>query len=244
MTSDTDAAPPAPAVDSAAAPSAEQRSSEPLPAASATDAAAADPPPVSSSAARSPREGSAGDDGSPRGRRPRHRRGRRAPIYTPDEVKGISYKDVDRLRRIISERGRIDPRRKTGLTAADQRRLATAVKRARHVALLPYTAEHMRLAAQYRQASRPPRTRQPEPESEAPLPASEADTSTDAVSPAVQSQPSSEPEADVAPPADAPPSGGSDAISPAVQSQPSSEPEADVAPPADAPPSVDSDAQA
>ena len=212
MTPDSDAAPSAPAAGSAAAPSvevprsdppsAEPPPSEPVPAGDAL--ATADPPPPPPSAGRSPREESAADDDSPRGRRPRRRRGRRAPIYTPDEVKAISYKDVDRLRRIISERGRIDPRRKTGLTAADQRRLATAVKRARHVALLPYTAEHMRLAAQYRQASRPLRTREPEPESEAPPTASEADASTDVVSPAVQSLSASEPETDVAPPADEP----------------------------------------
>jgi small subunit ribosomal protein S18 len=54
------------------------------------------------------------------------------------------YKDVELLRRYLTERGKIRPRRQTGLCARDQRRLATAVKRARHLALLPFTAEHLR----------------------------------------------------------------------------------------------------
>jgi small subunit ribosomal protein S18 len=59
---------------------------------------------------------------------------------TPVEL----YKDVELLRRYLTERGKIRPRRQTGLCARDQRRLATAVKRARHLALLPFTAEHLR----------------------------------------------------------------------------------------------------
>lgn len=59
---------------------------------------------------------------------------------TPVEL----YKDVELLRRYLTERGRIRPRRQTGLCARDQRRLAVAVKRARHLALLPFTAEHAR----------------------------------------------------------------------------------------------------
>jgi small subunit ribosomal protein S18 len=50
----------------------------------------------------------------------------------------IDYKDVDLLRRFITERGKILPRRITGLTAKQQRRLTTAVKRARIMALLPF----------------------------------------------------------------------------------------------------------
>ena len=53
----------------------------------------------------------------------------------------IDYKEVSRLRRFISERGKILPRRVTGTCARHQRRLAVALKRARHVALLPYTAD-------------------------------------------------------------------------------------------------------
>jgi small subunit ribosomal protein S18 len=50
----------------------------------------------------------------------------------------IDYKDVDLLRRFITERGKILPRRITGLTAKQQRRLTTAVKRSRIMALLPF----------------------------------------------------------------------------------------------------------
>jgi small subunit ribosomal protein S18 len=53
----------------------------------------------------------------------------------------IDYKDVGRLRRYINDRGKIEPRRKTGTCAKHQRRLTTALKRARVLALLPFTAE-------------------------------------------------------------------------------------------------------
>jgi small subunit ribosomal protein S18 len=58
-----------------------------------------------------------------------------------DEVSEIDYKDVDRLRRFINERGKIRPRRQTGVCAKHQRRLAVAIKRARHMALLPFVTE-------------------------------------------------------------------------------------------------------
>ncbi|OAI38884.1 hypothetical protein AYO38_08675 [bacterium SCGC AG-212-C10] len=56
----------------------------------------------------------------------------------------VDYKDVGRLRMLISDRGKIEPRRKTGACALGQRALATSVKRARHLSLLPYTLEHVR----------------------------------------------------------------------------------------------------
>jgi len=56
----------------------------------------------------------------------------------------IDYKDVSRLQRHISERGRIEPRRRTGVCAKHQRRLALAIKRARYLALVPYTPDHVR----------------------------------------------------------------------------------------------------
>lgn len=52
------------------------------------------------------------------------------------------YKDIDRLKRYITPQGKILPRRRTGLTAKMQRKLTTAIKRARHMALLPYVAVH------------------------------------------------------------------------------------------------------
>ena len=53
----------------------------------------------------------------------------------------IDYKDVAKLRKYVSERGKILPRRVTGTCAAHQRLLTTAVKRARHIALLPYSVD-------------------------------------------------------------------------------------------------------
>ena len=61
---------------------------------------------------------------------------RRVSPISPKEK--IDYKDVDLLRKFITERGKILPRRITGLTAKQQRDLTTAIKRARIVALLPY----------------------------------------------------------------------------------------------------------
>jgi len=65
---------------------------------------------------------------------------RRVDIFAADGVDEIDYKDVARLRRFLSERGKIEPRRKTGLSAKRQRALAVAIKRARHLALLPFVA--------------------------------------------------------------------------------------------------------
>jgi small subunit ribosomal protein S18 len=65
--------------------------------------------------------------------------------FCHDHVREIDYKDASRfLRRYISDRGKIEPRRKTGTCAKHQRGLSTAIKQARYMALLPYTAEHMR----------------------------------------------------------------------------------------------------
>jgi len=55
----------------------------------------------------------------------------------------IDYKDVTKLRQYVSERGKIDPRRKTGTCAKHQREIAVAIKRARHLALLPYVPDHI-----------------------------------------------------------------------------------------------------
>jgi len=63
---------------------------------------------------------------------------RRVDIFAADGVDEIDYKDIARLRRFISERGKIEPRRKTGMSAKRQRALAVAIKRARHLALLPF----------------------------------------------------------------------------------------------------------
>ena len=62
--------------------------------------------------------------------------------FCVDKVTRIDYKDHDMLRRYVTDRGKIQPRRQTGTCAKHQRALARAVKRARHVALLPFTGAH------------------------------------------------------------------------------------------------------
>ena len=59
--------------------------------------------------------------------------------FCVDKIGEVDYKDTPRLRRYISERGKIEPRRKLGTCARHQRSLTIAIKRARHVALLPFT---------------------------------------------------------------------------------------------------------
>ena len=84
--------------------------------------------------------GRGGPRGGGRGGR-RYGPRRRVCAFT---VEGVvpDYKDVDRLRRYISEQGKIEPTRKTGTSAKNQRLLAQAIKRARYLALLPYAPEH------------------------------------------------------------------------------------------------------
>ena len=62
--------------------------------------------------------------------------------FCVDHAKYIDYKDVDKLRRFISDRFMIEARRKTGVCSKHQRGLATAIKRARHLALLPFSPDH------------------------------------------------------------------------------------------------------
>ena len=61
--------------------------------------------------------------------------------FCVDKVTAIDYKDTAKLRRFLSERGKILPRRTTGTCAAHQRQLTVAIKRARQIALLPYVAD-------------------------------------------------------------------------------------------------------
>ena len=75
-------------------------------------------------------------------RREKGRRGRRKVCsFCVDKVELIDYKDVPRLRRYTSERGKILPRRISGNCAKHQRQVTLAVKRARSIALLPFTTE-------------------------------------------------------------------------------------------------------
>ena len=68
---------------------------------------------------------------------------RRVCSFCVDKAVSIDYKDAGKLRRYISDRGKIEPRRKTGTCASHQRMLTIALKRARHIALLPFTAQHI-----------------------------------------------------------------------------------------------------
>ncbi len=71
-------------------------------------------------------------------------RRRKVCAFCVDHVKEIDWKDVDTLKRYIMPNGSIRARHKTGTCAKHQRQLATAIKRARFVALLPYTTAHVR----------------------------------------------------------------------------------------------------
>jgi small subunit ribosomal protein S18 len=95
-----------------------------------------------------------GDRGGDRGERPRRRSGgggggrfgrRRVCAFCVDKIDHIDYKEPAKLRRYVSDRAKIEPRRKTGTCAKHQRMLTLALKRARHIALLPYTAMHIQL---------------------------------------------------------------------------------------------------
>ena len=77
------------------------------------------------------------DDRPQRNRKPR----RKVCQFCADKVEFIDYKDVAKLRRFVSERAKILPRRITGTCAKHQRELTIAIKRARHIALIPYSSE-------------------------------------------------------------------------------------------------------
>jgi small subunit ribosomal protein S18 len=112
-------------------------------------------PPVAREAAPYAEAGRPTGRPGPAGERPDKRRHGRYPprrkvcAFCVDHVAHIDYKDVGKLRRYLSDRGKIEPRRKTGTCAKHQRRLTMALKRARHIALLPYTAEHIRLTGAF-----------------------------------------------------------------------------------------------
>jgi small subunit ribosomal protein S18 len=83
-----------------------------------------------------------GGRGYGRSQRQWRRRVRRC-YFCVGEFKKVDYKDADTLRRFLNDRGKIRPRRQTGTCARHQRRLAQAIKRARHLALLPFTGGHI-----------------------------------------------------------------------------------------------------
>ena len=71
---------------------------------------------------------------------PRSSKKRKRCPFTQSGIQDIDYKDVDLLTRFITERGKILPRRVTGVSAWHQKQLTQAIKRARHMALLPFVA--------------------------------------------------------------------------------------------------------
>ena len=73
--------------------------------------------------------------------RPMNRKRKKVCIFCADKVAFIDYKDTAKLRKFISERGKILPRRISGTCAKHQRELNTAIKRSRQVALLPYVTD-------------------------------------------------------------------------------------------------------
>ena len=73
----------------------------------------------------------------PRGRRPR----RKVCEFCANKIVYIDYNDVNRLRRSVNERGKISPRRMTGTCAKHQRQLSEAIKRARAIALMPFSSD-------------------------------------------------------------------------------------------------------
>jgi len=87
--------------------------------------------------------------GQRRGARPSRRRGggqwfsrrRKTCRFCEEKITHIDYKQVDMLRSFLTDRGKIRPRRQTGTCAKHQRQLAVAVKRARHLAFLPFVVE-------------------------------------------------------------------------------------------------------
>lgn len=91
--------------------------------------------------------------GAPAHRRPagegrpfQQRRFRKMPrrkvcVFCVDKVDNIDYKDVNKIKKFITEKGKILPRRQTGNCATHQRKISTAVKRARYMALIPYVGE-------------------------------------------------------------------------------------------------------
>jgi small subunit ribosomal protein S18 len=76
--------------------------------------------------------------------KPRFFTRRRVCAFCVEHVSDIDYKDVSRIRRYLSERARMEPRRKTGNCARHQRALTLAIKRARHLALLPFIQGQIR----------------------------------------------------------------------------------------------------
>ncbi len=80
-------------------------------------------------------------DAAQRPARPFNRRRKKVCVFCADKIDSIDYKDTVRLKKCVSERAKILPRRISGACAKHQRQLTIAIKRARHVALMPYIGD-------------------------------------------------------------------------------------------------------
>ena len=138
---------PAPAAPAAAAPAAPATAAPAAPATAAPAAEARAGGESRPDARREPRGRDRDDDRGGGGRRYFGRR--KVCTFCVDKADSVDYKDPGKLRRYVSDRGRIETRRRTGTCAKHQRWLATALKRARHLALLPYSPEHIRLSGTF-----------------------------------------------------------------------------------------------
>lgn len=101
--------------------------------------------PAGGQGGRPPFRGGGGGGGGgfrPRRGRPRYYARRKICSFCVDKVEYIDYKDIARLRRFISDRYKMEARRKTGVCSKHQRMLARAIKRARALALIPYSPDH------------------------------------------------------------------------------------------------------
>lgn len=108
------------------------------------------------------------------GGRPRYYARRKLCSFCVDHIKYIDYKDVERLRRFLSDRFKMEGRRKTGVCAKHQRGLASAIKRARMLAMLPLGQNHRIPAQSWSANRRPPVPSAPEAPVAAPPTPSEA----------------------------------------------------------------------
>ena len=70
--------------------------------------------------------------------------GKKKCYFCENKIKHVDYKDVEVLKNFLSNHAKIEPRKRSGLCAKHQRKLATAVKRARHIAILPFVKENLR----------------------------------------------------------------------------------------------------
>ena len=78
---------------------------------------------------------------SPMKRKGGMRRRKKVCVFCADKIEHIDYKDINRLKKCVSDRAKILPRRISGACAKHQRQITVAIKRARHVALMPYIGD-------------------------------------------------------------------------------------------------------